>query len=294
MESHPFMKNFVHEYAKGEVDNYEDIEIMEKVKKNFNVTVLARASHLACFNHSVKLLKCCESHKKQGVALQRGFTLVELSIVLVIIGLIVGGVMGGSALIHQAKISKLGRQGESYISAVLTFEAKYHQIPGDMRNATDYWPTTSNGNGNRNIDVNAETMRFWNHLALSGMIQGSYPTDFGVGEDLLVPGYHVPATPFDGNAMSAYKITYYGDDGNAIQFGKPNSSGSSQRYKTNGGSVGFSAVDGKNLDKKFDDGAANTGIITGNSSCTGIGYTDPVGGDYRLSREQCGIYWWLH
>src|SRR5437879_2899141 len=67
---------------------------------------------------------------------EQGFTLIELSIVLVIIGLIVGGVLVGQDLIKAAEIRATVAQIEKYNTAVNTFRNKYTGIPGDLLYAT--------------------------------------------------------------------------------------------------------------------------------------------------------------
>ena len=69
-----------------------------------------------------------KSHKKN----QQGFTLVEMSIVLVIIGLIVGGVLVGQDLVKGAQIRATVAQLQQYDAAINTFRGKYDQFPGDM------------------------------------------------------------------------------------------------------------------------------------------------------------------
>lgn len=69
----------------------------------------------------------------------RGFTLIELSIVLVIIGLIVGGVLVGRDLIRTAQLNTIISEQGKFVSAINTFRGKYNQIPGDMNNATTFW-----------------------------------------------------------------------------------------------------------------------------------------------------------
>src|ERR1700735_2969244 len=64
---------------------------------------------------------------------QRGFTLIELSIVLVIIGLIVGGVLVGQDLIRAADVRAQISQIEKYQTAVNTFRGKYGYLPGDIK-----------------------------------------------------------------------------------------------------------------------------------------------------------------
>src|ERR1700712_5355694 len=66
----------------------------------------------------------------------QGFTLIELSIVLVIIGLIVGGVLVGQDLIRAAEIRATISQIEKFNTAVNTFRGKYNAIPGDMNLST--------------------------------------------------------------------------------------------------------------------------------------------------------------
>lgn len=96
-----------------------------------------------------------------------GFTLLEISIVLVIIGLVMGGILAGKILIHSAEIRALVAQPAQLDTAINTFQEKYNCLPGDCRNARDYGfkgqygeldtnysnglPTDVNGNGDGKI-----------------------------------------------------------------------------------------------------------------------------------------------
>jgi len=80
-------------------------------------------------------------------AFRKGFTLIELSIVLVIIGLIVGGVLVGRDLIAAAKLRKDISTMEQLNTAVNTFRNKYNCLPGDCANATTFLSGAVNGNG---------------------------------------------------------------------------------------------------------------------------------------------------
>ena len=117
-----------------------------------------------------------------------GFTLIELSIVLVIIGLIIGGVLVGQDLINAATIRAQISQIEKYNTAVRAFELKYGYLPGDMpataANAYGFWAGdgavgcngasrgTRDGNGLIELIVNAveysdgqnEPSLFWDDL----------------------------------------------------------------------------------------------------------------------------------
>lgn len=75
-----------------------------------------------------------------------GFTLIELSIVLVIIGLIAGGILVGQTLIHQAQVNKVITDLQKYMRAAQTFRTKYDALPGDFANATQVWGTASDCN----------------------------------------------------------------------------------------------------------------------------------------------------
>ena len=76
-----------------------------------------------------------------------GFTMIELSIVLTIIGLIIGGVMVGRDLIHAAMIRKTITQKERFEAAASTFMAEYNYLPGDLPNAANFGFSGGSGQG---------------------------------------------------------------------------------------------------------------------------------------------------
>ena len=120
---------------------------------------------------------------------QRGFTLVEIAIVLVIIGLLLGGILKGQEMITQAKIKNIVNDFNGITAAMNSYQDRYRAIPGDDRNASTRWTTQSlptvgtlNGNGqisgNYNQTLTAaataaqESNLFWWHLRLSGFVGG--------------------------------------------------------------------------------------------------------------------------
>ncbi|MEF3168312.1 MAG: prepilin-type N-terminal cleavage/methylation domain-containing protein [Deltaproteobacteria bacterium] len=108
---------------------------------------------------------------------QRGFTLVELAMVLVIIGLILGAVMKGQALIQQAKVKKTIAQVDGIRAAVLTFYDRYGQYPGDeaLGGAGNTIPANDDNAGNGDGQINGnEYLWLFRDLQLAEIISGNY------------------------------------------------------------------------------------------------------------------------
>ncbi len=124
-----------------------------------------------------------------------GFSLVELSIVLVIIGMLVSGVLVERDMIRAAELRSITSDKDRIQTAVNLFQDKYQGLPGDITNATDFWGAmtggalcpnstggtgaeTCNGNGNGTIGgwsaINWENLLFWQHLSNAGLIEGQY------------------------------------------------------------------------------------------------------------------------
>ncbi|KXB31011.1 hypothetical protein AT959_09920 [Dechloromonas denitrificans] len=110
---------------------------------------------------------------------QGGFTLVEIAIVLVIIGLLLGGVLKGQELITQAKIKNVANDLNGMAAAIYGYQDRYKAFPGDDDKASSRW--TGAGNGDHNGKLSGafnsktdtdETRMFWNHLRLAGFIGG--------------------------------------------------------------------------------------------------------------------------
>jgi len=98
----------------------------------------------------------------------RAFSLVELSIVLIIIGLLVAGVTSGSKLIYQSKLQKFASNLNDMQVAVATFRVTYSQFPGDFDDAANIWSGQTSGDGNGKID-SAERPDAWDQLNVSGI-----------------------------------------------------------------------------------------------------------------------------
>ena len=104
---------------------------------------------------------------------QSGFTLVEIAIVLVIIGLLMGGVLKGKEMINSAKVKKTIKMAGELRAATMTFYDKYGMYPGDENKTNIPTNDAHNGDGNGVIEEDEKYMLF-EDLMNAGFISGSY------------------------------------------------------------------------------------------------------------------------
>jgi len=184
---------------------------------------------------------------------QQGFTLIEIAIVLVIIGLLLGGVLKGQELITSARVRNLISTQDGIKAAYFGFLDRYRALPGDYTTATtNISGASQNGNGNGRVEsagavvggsVPQENILAWEHISRAGFINGTYtfaavattatsPTNpYGVVMDLVYDGLYgagTIATP----AAARHNIK-------------------------SGGQIPVEII--VEVDRKVDDGAPNTG-----------------------------------
>lgn len=231
------------------------------------------------------------SSKNKQMIKSPGFTLVELSIVIIIIGFLIAGISAGSSLIKQAALNSVVSDMQGFQAAYNNFVLRYNAVPGDMNNAETYWPSggsspcsvtadNCNGNGNGIIEnlyqyytIPDEMYSAWRELSLAGMISAgitAIPHNWG-GQELL--GSTVPASKISGAGyILAGSGVWFGYsatgnsaspwlDGvtNAVFIAKPG-------YTSGMGVPSLTAQEAFNMDKKIDDGTVNGSIFTGASS----------------------------
>jgi len=211
---------------------------------------------------------------------KKGFTLVELSITLVIIGLLIAAITSGSHLIQAAKINKVISELSGHATAAYDFKDKYGFWPGDMPNATSFWEgtVTTNGDGNEQInnDTKEENLLAWYHLSKADFIPGDYTGTPGSG---FKPKINVPPSAISDEAFYYIKtVTIDGRYEEVIQL-------SSDGAGDPDGSA-LTPEDARAIDKKIDPGdglVANIGTLRSERGSDQTGTTCIDAGNYLLT-----------
>ncbi|MFZ3174947.1 MAG: prepilin-type N-terminal cleavage/methylation domain-containing protein [Thiobacillus sp.] len=195
---------------------------------------------------------------------QSGFTLIEIAIVLVIIGLLLGGILKGQELITQGRIRNVANDFQSMTAAINLYQDRYRALPGDDPSAATRWTTTGstteNGNGDGTIGSGTtgtpaynsatagdESRLFWQHLRLAGLVGGATTTG--------AVGTALPPNAVSG--VTGVQNSAFGISGIVIC------------------SNNLPAKIAQAIDTQFDDGLARTGSVRGATGTT-AGTGDPA------------------
>jgi len=205
---------------------------------------------------------------------QKGFTLIEIAVVLVIIGLLIGGILQGTELIDNSRIKKAGGDFQGIATAYVSYQDRYQRLPGDDGNTAAIqarggdWATVTGGNNNgalfarrtQTFTGGDENDQFWQHLRAAGYISG---------DASLVTLASLPRNAFSG---------LMGVTTEAVQGG------------LGGIKLCMSQVPGKSasaLDLQTDDGSPDSGSLRANVGVTGTNTAPAVAavGTYTEDNE---------
>jgi len=181
---------------------------------------------------------------------ESGFTLIEIAIVLVIIGLLLGGVLKGQELITGARVRNLIQQQDGVKAAYFGFLDRYRALPGDYGAAqTNISGTTANGDADGQIEGGTtapiESILAWEHLAKSGFINGSYVYNGATSQS----DASNPKNPYAGFMQLIFAGVY----------GATGTGGTNRHNLKTGPNIPVEII--AELDRKVDDGAPGTGAF---------------------------------
>lgn len=216
---------------------------------------------------------------------EAGFTLVELAIVLVIIGLIIGGVLVGQDMIKGAEVRATAGQFEKYSAATNAFKDKYMAIPGDMNTvqasqfgvtnntATERPGAAGQSDANGLLEacgvgvkaIGCETALFWSDLSWASLIDGSFITTTGGSAVTAITTIAIPQWLPAGRMGRANYIAAYAAGGyNYYQVG----GWGAQTSTTAIINPTITPQEAFNMDTKLDDGRPNTGATQARGTAT--------------------------
>ena len=207
-----------------------------------------------------------------------GFTLVELSIVIVIIGVLAGATLAGFELVRSAEVKTTLAEIQKLNESIGQFKSLYKGMPGDITTAVAYWPSTAAGNGDGLIsaETSNEPFRALEQLYLAGLLEGSFVGFSGTWGS----GFMLSTASSTGNVIGAkgrqgagiyIKCCSTTDYDRTVIFNNHVSLFSVYSDITKRAGA-FTPIEAFDSDKKIDDGVPDTGLVSASGSYTGSAY----------------------
>lgn len=231
---------------------------------------------------------------------KRGFTLIELAVVIVIIGLIITAVVKGQQMVEDSRVRAVADQINGFKSAITTFQDKYGALPGDFTQATTRLPgcedasnNCQNGDGDGFVGeprsssasvIGTESRMAWQHLAFANLISG---VTAGANADEFVVGQNFPAAR-TGGGFVLLNTTLNNPVRSGLWLRLANISATSSGLTTSGTGA-LTPGQAAEIDRRLDDGRSNSGTIRGD------GVTEtcrPDSGIYdeRITSRDCNLF----
>jgi prepilin-type N-terminal cleavage/methylation domain-containing protein len=240
---------------------------------------------------------------------QAGFTLVELAIVMIIIGLLIAGVLKGQALITNAQITAVVAQAKAIDAATTSFKDQYNGIPGDLTAATTRIPNCTgvcgtNGNGDGILTgavpgaaPTLEETHYFPQLAAAGLLTGLNAT---AAACTAVWGDCYPAAKIGGGfnpGWSGGGVALTGEQGTpvvtGIQAGLYLTLADTSGAALSGvaGALPLTANSAARIDTKIDDGIPTTGtVLAGGVAACVVGAGATATYAENVAAKNCGVY----
>ncbi len=215
---------------------------------------------------------------------EQGFTLVELAIVLVILGLLTGGILAGQSLVRASELRAVTTEYDRWLTATRAFRGKYLGLPGDLPNGFAFFGTTGsctnaqagtdpagcNGDGNGIVDNNAERFRYWQQLALAGLIEGVYTGLTGSGGPSHIElGVNAPVSKVSKAGWALLFSRLYAHGSSPYKWTGGDALVDKQKFMLGAGDnnlnpyrPAFRPEEAWNIDVKLDDGMPGMGRVT--------------------------------
>jgi len=194
---------------------------------------------------------------------RQAFSLLELSLVVIIISLLIAGASSGLKIVRKAQIQSTIKEILDYKYAFHEFVILYQAFPGDFDQAYEYFAgdddticgqkTDCNGDGDGKIELsqkaNSEEFRAWQHLYLTGLVDTAFAGEWNETNSVAEA------------KLNNANISFKNDDDINDNILKLGSFISTDGKYSDGGIL--TTKEAKNIDKKFDDGNSNSGKIIG-------------------------------
>jgi len=182
---------------------------------------------------------------------QKGFTLIEIAIVLVIIGLLLGGVLKGQELINTARVRAMNNTVDGITAAWFSFQDRYRSFPGDYlstQSQINLPGAPQGGDGNGLVDSINESARVWVHLEAAGYLTGGYTDD---AQTVAADAYDCAPTICPDNGFGS---------GMNLAYGAMVQTGAADAHELiSGRGIPVEVI--AELDRKVDDGSPDSGAM---------------------------------